>query len=110
MINWQLLNEEEQLSRINELSFSKPQVLFKHSIKCGTSHLIKELLEESVTPLSVDIYILDLINHRNVSSKIETMYKVKHESPQVLVIKSGICTYHKSHSGIRMAAILENIN
>jgi bacillithiol system protein YtxJ len=49
---------------------------------------------------NADFYYLDLIAHRNISNAIASKFDVQHESPQVLVIKNGICTYDESHYGI----------
>ena len=55
----------------------------------------------------MDFYYLDLINYRSISKKIEELYDVSHESPQVLVIKKGECVYDESHMSITMKDILE---
>ena len=36
------------------------------------------------------------------------MFDVYHESPQILLIKNGKCTYDESHSGIDMNDIEEH--
>jgi bacillithiol system protein YtxJ len=48
-----------------------------------------------------------LIAHRNISNKITELFKVQHESPQVLLIKEGKCVYDESHLGISMDEIEE---
>ncbi len=53
------------------------------------------------------VYYLDLIKHRDVSNAVEDKLAVKHESPQVLVIKNGKCVYHASHNAISGKEILE---
>ena len=35
---------------------------------------------------SLSVYFLDLLNHRDISNKIAYDFKVKHESPQLLVL------------------------
>ena len=45
-------------------------------------------------------YLLDLLSHREISNKIESIFSVKHESPQVLIIKEGKCIQHLSHQDI----------
>ena len=45
-------------------------------------------------------FLLDILSYREVSSKIESDFKVIHESPQVLVISNGECIYNASHNEI----------
>ena len=43
------------------------------------------------------VYYLDLLNFREVSSKLSEVFQVIHQSPQLLVIKNGISVYNESH-------------
>lgn len=106
-MNWISLTTEDQLSQIKEKSSTVPQVIFKHSTRCSISSMVLDRLERSTAPGSVDFYFLDLIAHRNISNKISEVFHVHHESPQVLIIKNGECTYDESHMGIRMDEIAE---
>ncbi len=105
-MNWITLNSEMQLAEITQLSFEKPQLIYKHSISCPTSSMAKLRLEKTTIPDGIDFYYLDLINHRAISNKIANDFEVRHESPQVLLIKDGKCIYHNSHHKINMDAIV----
>jgi bacillithiol system protein YtxJ len=106
-MNWIDLQTEDQLERIREKSADRPQLIFKHSTRCSTSALIKNRLERSGQPGSIDFYYLDLIRYRPVSNKIVDTFRVQHESPQVLLIRNGECVYDESHIGITMDDILD---
>ena len=106
-MNWIEITNESQLSDVKELSKAKPQLIFKHSTRCATSSMAKSRLERGTAPGGIDFYYLDLIKHRNISQKIAAEFDVSHESPQVLLIKSGECIYDESHSGISMDEIVE---
>ena len=106
-MNWIQLNSLQQLDEIRQKSKDKPQVIFKHSTRCSVSSMAKNRLERKEFPKEADFYYLDLIANRNISLQIEEVFKVYHESPQVLVIKSGECVYDESHSGINMEEIKE---
>ena len=106
-MSWITLETETQLNEIREKSTDRPQVIFKHSTRCSTSHLVKSRLERSELPGTADFYYLDLIRYRPVSNKIAETFQVDHESPQVLVIRNGECIYDESHMGITMDDILE---
>ncbi|MFV0605852.1 MAG: bacillithiol system redox-active protein YtxJ [Niabella sp.] len=104
-MNWIIINNIEQLEEIKTKSFQTPQLIYKHSISCPTSSMTKYRLEKSEIPQGIDFYYLDLINYRAISNKIAEDYGVTHQSPQVLLIKNGICTFNKSHHAINMGSI-----
>ena len=108
-MNWIQLNSLQQLDDIRQKSKDKPQVIFKHSTRCSVSSMAKNRLERKEFPSEADFYYLDLIANRTISSQIEDVFKVYHESPQVLVIKNGECVYDESHSGINMDEIKEQV-
>ncbi len=108
-MNWIDLNNEQQLHAIKELSVVKPQLIFKHSTRCGISSMAKSRLERANQPDSIDFYFLDLLKHRNISNKIAEDFSVHHQSPQVLLIKDGTCVYDESQSGITMDDIVEQV-
>jgi bacillithiol system protein YtxJ len=102
-MNWNKFTDLSQLDNILTESAQKTVVLFKHSTRCSISSMALSRLERAwkdAEMQGVSPYFVDLIAYRNVSNKIAEQFEVQHESPQVLVIKNGICTYHNSHSGI----------
>ncbi|MGZ8541448.1 MAG: bacillithiol system redox-active protein YtxJ [Chitinophagaceae bacterium] len=108
-MNWIPLKDEAGLEIIKMKSADQPQLIFKHSTRCGTSSMIKNRLEKSGTPAQLDFHFLDLVAHRALSNKIAEDFKIRHESPQVLLIKNGECVYDESHNGISMDEIIENV-
>lgn len=108
--NWIDLKSEDQLKELIEKSQEKPQVIFKHSFRCGISSMAKNRLERSIAPANADFYFLDLITYRNLSDKISSTFNVYHESPQILLIKNGECVYDESHTSITMAEIEDQIS
>lgn len=106
-MSWITLNSEEQLEQIQQKSFDKPQLIFKHSTRCSISSVIKNRLYKNELPDAIDFYYLDLIAHRPVSNKIADQYGIAHESPQILLIKDGKCVFNESHSAIYMEDIIE---
>ena len=108
-MNWIELTDEQQLDRINEESTRQPVVIFKHSTRCSISQMAKNRLDREQVPGNALFYYLDLIKYRSLSNKIAEVYSVHHESPQVLLIKDGQCTYEETHNGISMADIADNL-
>jgi bacillithiol system protein YtxJ len=107
IMDWIELKEEAQLDEIVLRSKETPQVIFKHSTRCSISSMAKSRLERAASFPNINYYILDLIQHRNISQKIAEDFHVHHESPQILLIKDGNCIYDESHSGINMDEIAE---
>jgi bacillithiol system protein YtxJ len=94
------VKQEKQLDEIISASNTTPQVIFKHSTRCGTSKMVKNRLERNDNPAGINFYLVDLFKYRNISNRIASQFNVMHESPQVLVINNGNCIYDESHSAI----------
>jgi bacillithiol system protein YtxJ len=105
--NWIVLENEEVLEQILSDESGKAIVLFKHSTRCGISFSVKQKLEKGwdFDKDEYSFYYLDIINHRNLSSKIAERLDVQHESPQIMVVKEGKVLYHESHGKISMKKI-----
>lgn len=92
-----------QLEQLDEIG-SNPglSLIFKHSTQCPVSSMVKKTfeMEWDAIPHFVSLYYLDLIRYRNISQEIADKFKVKHESPQVILFASGKILFHTSHSDI----------
>jgi bacillithiol system protein YtxJ len=98
---WIQLESIAQLETIVESSNNKPQVIYKHSSTCGISRMVLNMFTESYNmDLDIDLYFLTIQHHRDVSNRIEDKFEVRHESPQLLVIKKGEVVFHTSHGAI----------
>jgi bacillithiol system protein YtxJ len=106
-MHWIPIQTSEQLDLIQEASFKKPQVIFKHSTTCSISKMALSRFEREQAPDSIDFHYLDLLNFRPISNLIAEKFQVHHESPQVILIKDGVCVYDESHYGIMMDELIE---
>jgi len=105
-LDWNLLTDENKFQNIINLSFSEKVLIFKHSTRCSISSMSKNRLESQVENSKIKTcFLLDLLKHKEISSKIESYFKVTHESPQVLVIFNGECIYNASHNEISWDSI-----
>lgn len=110
---WHKLTDISQLNDIQHLSKEQSSngltvLLFKHSTRCSISSMALSRLESKwKDDEKIPTYYLDLLNHRDISNEIESLYSVEHASPQVLLIKNGECIFHASHTAINAAEILE---
>ena len=48
----------------------------------------------------IQFWLLDVLNSRPISNSIATQFNIRHESPQILVIKNRKLLHHSSHSAI----------
>lgn len=110
-MKWNELNEASQLDTIEEESKEKAILIFKHSTRCSISSASLNRLERKWQDGAgaPKPYFLDLIANRPISDEIASRYKIPHESPQVLIIRDGRCSYTTSHFGISFDDIMENL-
>ena len=108
---WKVLEEENMLNEIVELSKSTTVMILKHSTRCSISSMALNRLESSwdFTKEEIIAYYLDLIQYRNISNAIADKFRIIHESPQILVIKNGECILNASHNSINVKSIREVI-
>jgi bacillithiol system protein YtxJ len=115
MLNWINLSSEEQL----QLAINKSKdesidgiVLFKHSTTCSISAMAKNRLERKwdFDEQKLPVYYLDLLSYRNISNLIISELHIQHQSPQLLLLKNGVCVYHSSHSEISVDELHEAID
>ena len=110
-INWKILQAEAQLTEFIALSKRKPIAIFKHSTRCSLSSMVKSRLERgwNIKDNDLDMYYLDLLNHRNISDKIASDFNVEHQSPQLIVLSQGDVLYHASHGEIDAGILKKSI-
>ena len=98
--NWIELNDDLDLNHAIETSYNTPILIFKHSTRCSISTMAKNRMERVTESKYEHLYFLDLIKYRSISNRIASEFNVIHESPQILKIDKGVCTYNGSHQEI----------
>ncbi|UYZ58019.1 bacillithiol system redox-active protein YtxJ [Hymenobacter latericus] len=104
-MQWHLLTQPEQLDDIVRESAQQPVVIFKHSTSCSISAMAKSRLERQWAEAGlgdVKPYYLDLLRFRPISNQIAEQFGIRHESPQLLLIRNGECRYDASHMSIQL--------
>ena len=109
-MDWIELTKLEHIEKMNINSFNNISMCFKHSTRCSISVMVLNRIENEWNDCKFEPYFLDLLNYRNISNTISETYKVIHESPQVLLIKNGVCIHHISHNLISMNQINQFLN
>ena len=106
-MNWIILEDYIQIQKA--LLQAEPFLVFKHSIRCSISSMVKHRFERAFDYNNVQSYFLDLIKYRSISNQLAVDFNVEHQSPQILLIKNGNCIYHASHNAIDAYAIKSKI-
>lgn len=98
-ISWKELSEGEQLEDIVATSFKRPQVIFKHSRTCGISSMARRRFEKTAEHHGdrLGFHVLVIQDNRELSNTISSRFEIRHESPQLLIIKEGRVVQHASH-------------
>ena len=111
-VPWHALTESKQLEEIEEESEKMPVVVFKHSTRCGISRMVLNNFERSYDlpkDKKVKLYMLDLIANRNISNEVAERFKVRHESPQMIILKDRQVVHHASHQGIDLQDVRRQV-
>lgn len=108
-MNWIKLTSLEQLPALTEQSHEEPVLIFKHSTRCSTSAAVLNRIERNWNETemkNVKPYFLDLISYRQISNAIAEQFKIRHESPQVILLQNGVPGKNWSHLDISYNTIL----
>jgi bacillithiol system protein YtxJ len=96
-MHWNPLTDLYQLDEIVKISQNQPVVIFKHSTRCSISSTALSRFERAWGTTGNTAFYLDLIACRPISLEIAEKFGIQHQSPQVLVINKGACTYSATH-------------
>lgn len=109
---WNKIPESGDIEVILQNSKDKPQLIYKHSHRCSICVLAKEELEEVGIELNsiTDLYMVNVINQREESNAIASKLNVRHESPQVIILKDQEIVWKGSHWNVKGKEILEQLD
>ena len=95
---------------LKSLLHSDLLVVFKHSAACPVSWAAHSQINRfRLKHPDVPVHILHVIKERPTSLKVAELTGIRHESPQVLVVKKGTVATALSHGSIteeRLAAAI----
>ena len=93
----------EQWHTVLEDSKEQSILLFKMSLTCSSSLSAKKQLHALVSDLP--LYVIIVQTEKDVSKAIESDLHVRHESPQLLIVKNAKATWQATHYHIKEAAV-----
>ena len=95
------INNKETLDKLLTDSRSKPVVIFKHSNACGISASAYREMEK----LEGQVNLLEVQTARDVSRELADLTGIRHETPQVIVLKDGKAVWNASHFDVKASAV-----
>lgn len=110
--------EIEHISEVDELddlvarSRERPVWIFKHSLTCGISARARRRFEEYAggRPEGEAVHaLLEIQNARPLSAAVAEATGVRHQSPQVILLRGGEAAWHTSHGRITVEALVEGL-
>lgn len=107
-MNWKTLDSTGELEKLIHASNNSPRLIFKHSTRCSLSSLVLNKVKSRT--LSIDSYILNVIENRDLSNLVAQQFNIAHQSPQVLIIHQEKCVFNTSHFNISHSRVQEEIN
>ena len=86
-------------------------LLYKHSPLCGTSAAAAREVRSFVRDNpDVPVYMVDVIRDRPVAREAARRLAVRHESPQVLVLREGEVVWSGSHGAVTARALQRELD
>lgn len=103
----QTIDTVEALDVVLAGTTTRPALIFKHSLTCGTSAMAMEEMQELMAdpPQDVDVWLVRIQAARPVSDAIEARLKIRHESPQVLLVRDGQVVWSATHFRVMAQAV-----
>lgn len=86
-------------------SNQRPVIVFKHSNACPISSRAYREMEK----VEADVNILVVQMAREVSRELANLTGVRHETPQVIVLRDGKAVWNASHFDVQAGAVAEAV-
>lgn len=101
------LHTVQDLDQFLERAVIQPVVIFKHSLTCGTSAMAFEEMRDLAAgpPLGAPMGLVKVQPARAVSNEVARRFGLRHESPQVLIVRAGKVVWHASHFRVTAQAV-----
>lgn len=101
---WLLLASEEQFVQL--VNSNEPFFIFKHSPRCSISVVAKSRIDKQAVKNDVPVYLIDVIEQRELSQHVAQHFGVQHQSPQLIKIENGKSVFDSSHLSISPSQLL----
>ena len=101
--NFFRIDDSATLANLITDSKAKPVIVFKHSNTCSISSRAYREMEK----LGDKVNILEVQSAREVSHELANLTGVRHETPQVIVLRDGKAVWNASHFDVKADDVLK---
>lgn len=91
------LESKDQWSDLLELSHKQTVYIYKHSSSCGISSVVLNRFEKQIRERNETYYYLHIQGFRDLSNWLSQELGIRHESPQLIVLKEAKVLADDSH-------------
>ena len=103
--NFFRIDDHAKLESLLTDSSQKPVIVFKHSNACSISARAYREMEQ----LGDQVNILEVQTAREVSRELANLTGVRHETPQVIILRDGKAVWNASHFDVKAADVLKAV-
>ena len=96
------IDDRSALDNLLSDSKQKPVILFKHSNACPISARAYREMEKLD-----DVNLLEIQAAPEISREVEKLTGVRHESPQVILLRDGKAVWDASHFDVNAATVAQ---
>lgn len=101
--NFFKIDDQAALDSLLADSQTRPVIVFKHSNSCSISSRAYREMER----FEGDVNILVVQSAREVSRELANLTGVRHETPQVIILRDGKAVWDASHFDVNAAAVAD---
>jgi bacillithiol system protein YtxJ len=100
----------EDQERLRELLKAETVIVYKHSTRCSISRRTMAQMQEFAEQRpDVPVAMVDVVAQRELSDLIARELKVRHKSPQAIVVKDGEAVWETSHFSIKAKVLADRL-
>ena len=103
------VEEARSLPSLADLRAQELAVVFKHSQTCGTSWAAQSQVKKFVASHpEIPVYTVLVRQDRELSREIAAATGIRHESPQVIVMRNGVPIANASHQDVTVEFLTDH--
>lgn len=108
MDGFNLLTTVDDFNSALAASDARPVVVFKHSNMCSLSHSAYQKLGTLDQDADPEVYQITVQESRDLSNHVEESLGIRHESPQIIILRNRKPVYHTSHRKVSAETVRDN--
>jgi bacillithiol system protein YtxJ len=98
------IDDRATLENLITDSKQKPVIVFKHSNACSISSRAYREMEKVE-----GVNILEVQSAREISRELANLTGIRHETPQVIVLRDGKAVWNASHFDVKAADVMKAV-